>query len=313
MFRQFKDFRSMTWVLLVIVLLVTGQAVAELYLPEKMSEIINEGIYIDYEPLYKHLEMDKPDSIGGVDSEKTLKGYDKDKIPVFEMVEGFSTYDLTEALEEIEGDQSVNITFRDIPIHDSKELFEKVITPFLEGLKPYQKLGANYNEDYNVTEKEEIRKVINTLIIFENGDPRSIPIEESSGNTISVNSLLDQDPDADEDAMENSSNRKILTACVSRMKHSIYGNIMPIPIDSEGNKIPTDEFGQVIDKTKLRYVYSNKDEEEVSSAKESYTGRPDPMPDYEVIICNNVLGSHTNIMGKNGWIEKEGSAILMLN
>jgi hypothetical protein len=142
----------MAWVLLVILLLVTGQAVAELYLPEKMSEIINEGIYIDYEPLYKHLEMDKPDSIGGVDSEKTLKGYDKDKIPVFEMVEGFSTYDLTEALEEIEKDQSVNITFRDIPIHDSKELFEKVITPFLEGLKPYQALGADFNSDYTEAE-----------------------------------------------------------------------------------------------------------------------------------------------------------------
>lgn len=304
MFRQFKDFRSMTWVLLVIVMLVTGQAVAELYLPEKMSEIINEGIYIDYEPLYKHLEMDKPDSIGGVDSEKTLKGYDKDKIPVFEMVEGFSTYDLTEALEEIEGDQSVNITFRDIPIHDSKELFEKVITPFLEGLKPYQMLGANYDEDYNENEKEEIRKVINTFIIFENGDPRSIPVEESSGNTISVNSLLDQDPDADEDAMENSSNRKILTACVSRMKHSKYGNIMPIPIDFEGNRIPTDEFGQVIDKTKLRYVYSNKDEEEVSSVKESYTGRPDPMPDYEVIICNNVLGYSYKYYGEK-WVDRK--------
>lgn len=304
MFRQFKDFRSMTWVLLVIVMLVTGQAVAELYLPEKMSEIINEGIYIDYEPLYKHLEMDKPDSIGGVDSEKTLKGYDKDKIPVFEMVEGFSTYDLTEALEEIEGDQSVNITFRDIPIHDSKELFEKVITPFLEGLKPYQMLGANYDEDYNEIEKEEIRKVINTFIIFENGDPRSIPVEESSGNTISVNSLLDQDPDADEDAMENSSNRKILTACVSRMKHSKYGNIMPIPIDFEGNRIPTDEFGQVIDKTKLRYVYSNKDEEEVSSVKESYTGRPDPMPDYEVIICNNVLGYSYKYYGEK-WVDRK--------
>ncbi|MFA7663270.1 MAG: ABC transporter ATP-binding protein [Clostridia bacterium] len=304
MFRQFKDFRSMTWVLLVIVMLVTGQAVAELYLPEKMSEIINEGIYIDYEPLYKHLEMDKPDSIGGVDSEKTLKGYDKDKIPVFEMVEGFSTYDLTEALEEIEGDQSVNITFRDIPIHDSKELFEKVITPFLEGLKPYQMLGANYDEDYTEIEKEEIRKVINTFIIFENGDPRSIPVEESSGNTISVNSLLDQDPDADEDAMENSSNRKILTACVSRMKHSKYGNIMPIPIDFEGNRIPTDEFGQVIDKTKLRYVYSNKDEEEVSSVKESYTGRPDPMPDYEVIICNNVLGYSYKYYGEK-WVDRK--------
>lgn len=290
MLRQFKDFRSMAWILLVILLLVTGQAVAELYLPEKMSEIINEGLYIDYEPLYKHLEMDKPDSIGGVDSEKTLKGYDKDKIPVFEMVEGFSTYDLTEALEEIERDQAVNITFRDIPIHDSKELFEKVITPFLEGLKPYQALGADFNSDYTEMEKAEIRKVINTFIIFEEGDPRSISIEDSDDNTISVNGLLDQDPDADEDAMENSSNRKILTACISRMKKSKYGNIMPIPIDFDGNKIPTDEFGQVVDKSKLRYIYSDKDENEVDTVKESYTGRPDPMPDYEVIICNNVLG-----------------------
>lgn len=304
MIRQFKDFRSMAWVLLVIILLVTGQAVAELYLPEKMSEIINEGIYIDYEPLYKHLEMEKPGSIGGVDSEKTLKGYDKDKIPVFEMVEGFSTYDLAEALEEIELDQRVDINFRDIPVHDSKELFEKVITPFLEGLKPYQKIGASYNDDYTLPEKEEIRKVINTLIIFEEGDPRSIPVEDSEKNTISVNSLLDQDPDADEDAMENSSNRKILTACVSRMKHSKYGNIMPIPIDLNGNRIPTDEAGQVIDKSKLRYVYSDKDEEEVSSIKLSFTGRPDPMPDYELIICNNVLGYAYKYHGAK-WVDQK--------
>lgn len=270
MFRQFKDFKSMAWILAVIMILVTCQAVAELYLPEKMSEIINEGIYIDYEPLYKHLEMDKPSSVSGVDNEKTLKGYDKDKIPVFEMVDGFSTYDLKFALAETLNVHSVNIVFRDIPVHDSKELFEKVITPFNDGLKRYQKLDANF-EDYSKEDQEEIRKIINNFIIFEQGDPRSIPIEleEKSKNTISVNGLLDRDPNADEDAMANDDNRKILTACVSRMKKSIHGNLMPIPIDKDGNRVPTDSFGQALDKSKLIYVYSDKDEEEVATAKES--------------------------------------------
>lgn len=303
MLRQFKDFRSMAWILLVILLLVTCQAVAELYLPEKMSEIINEGIYIDYEPLYKHLEMDKPDSVSGVDNEKTLKGYDKDKIPVFEMVDGFSTYDLTEALEEQEKNQIINVLFRDIPIHDSKELFEKVITPFNEGLKPYQKIDADFRA-YSDADQREITRIINSFIIFEPGDPRSIPIEKSDGASISVNGLLDRDPDADEDAMGNDDNRKILTACVSRMKKSQHGNIMPIPIEADGTRIPTDEFGQAFDKSRLRYVYSDKDENEVSSAKESFTGRPDPMPDYEVIICNNVLGFAYKYHGKK-WIDRD--------
>ena len=54
MFRLFRNLKSMAWMFVVIILLVTGQAVAELYLPEKMSEIIDDGIYIDYEPLYKY-------------------------------------------------------------------------------------------------------------------------------------------------------------------------------------------------------------------------------------------------------------------
>ncbi|HQC54672.1 MAG TPA: ABC transporter ATP-binding protein [Clostridia bacterium] len=305
MFRQFKDFKSMAWILAVIMILVTCQAVAELYLPEKMSEIINEGIYIDYEPLYKHLEMDKPSSVSGVDNEKTLKGYDKDKIPVFEMVEGFSTFDLNAAIAETLSLHRINIVFRDIPVHDSKELFEKVITPFNDGLKKYQKKGAKY-DDYSTEDKAEIARIINNFIVFEPGDPRSIPIEAETGdkNTISVNDLLDRDPNADEDAMSDNANRRILTACVSCMKKSVYGNLMPIPIDKDGNRIPTDNFGQALDKSKLVYVYSNKDEEEVETAKESFTGRPDPMPDYEVIICNNVLGFAYKYHGAK-WVNRD--------
>ena len=60
MFKLFRNLKPMAWMIVVIIILVTGQAVAELYLPEKMSEIIDDGIYIDYEPLYEHLEMESP-------------------------------------------------------------------------------------------------------------------------------------------------------------------------------------------------------------------------------------------------------------
>ena len=140
MFRLFRNLKPMAWVFVAIVLLVTGQAVAELYLPEKMSEIIDDGIYIDYEPLYEYEEMERPSSLAAVDSDATLKGYDEDTIPVFEMVDGFSTYDLADAIEEEEGDDvTIDFVFRDIPVKDSKELFDNVLTPFLEGLEIYQR------------------------------------------------------------------------------------------------------------------------------------------------------------------------------
>ena len=152
MFKLFRNLKPMAWMIVVIIILVTGQAVAELYLPEKMSEIIDDGIYIDYEPLYEHLEMEKPSSLSSVDSEKTLKGYDEDTIPVFEMVEGFSTFDLAQAIQEEEGgDITIDFVFRDIPVKDSQQLFDDVMTPFLEGLKPYQETAFNWR-DANVQE-----------------------------------------------------------------------------------------------------------------------------------------------------------------
>ena len=155
MFRLFRNLKPMAWVFVAIVLLVTGQAVAELYLPEKMSEIIDDGIYIDYEPLYKYEEMERPSSLAAVDSDATLKGYDEDTIPVFEMVDGFSTYDLADAIEEEEGDDvTIDFVFRDIPVKDSKELFDNVLTPFLEGLEIYQRKAFEWR-DLNVLEIAE--------------------------------------------------------------------------------------------------------------------------------------------------------------
>ena len=316
MFKLFRNLKPMAWMIVVIIILVTGQAVAELYLPEKMSEIIDDGIYIDYEPLYEHLEMEKPSSLSSVDSEKTLKGYDEDTIPVFEMVEGFSTFDLAQAIQEEEGgDITIDFVFRDIPVKDSQQLFDDVMTPFLEGLKPYQEIAFNWRNEnvqedkwekwepnfwggyYTDEHRAGIAEVVNALLVFDVGDnyeasktnKASIKIDGGEDD-ITINSLLNQDPSVDEDAMANESNRRILTACISRMKHSEYGNLMPIPVDKNGNRLATDKYGKAFEQDKLVYVYSNADGEQVETVKQSYTGRADPMPDYEVIICNNVLG-----------------------
>ncbi len=316
MFKLFRNLKPMAWMIVVIIILVTGQAVAELYLPEKMSEIIDDGIYIDYEPLYEHLEMEKPSSLSSVDSEKTLKGYDEDTIPVFEMVEGFSTFDLAQAIQEEEGgDITIDFVFRDIPVKDSQQLFDDVMTPFLEGLKPYQEIAFNWRDEnvqedkwekwepnfwggyYTDEDRAGIAEVVNALLVFDVGDnyeasktnKASIKIDGGEDD-ITINSLLNQDPSVDEDAMANESNRRILTACISRMKHSEYGNLMPIPVDKNGNRLATDKYGKAFEQDKLVYVYSNADGEQVETVKQSYTGRADPMPDYEVIICNNVLG-----------------------
>ncbi len=331
MIKLLKNLKPMAWIVVAIILLVTCQAVAELYLPEKMSEIIDDGIYIDYEPLYEHLEMQKPDSLGSVDSERTLKGYDEDTIPVFEMVDGFSTYDLAKAIEEEDRKANgsgviIEFVFRDIPVKDSKELFDNVLTPFLNGLEPYQRKAFEWR-DANVAEsdwakwepdyygvyftdadRDEIATVINMLLVFDKdnqSNPSSIKIGKgtsSSGSSdITVNGLLNQDPRVEEDAMSNESNRRILTACISCMKHSEYGNLMPVPVDKDGNRLATDAYGRAYEQDKVIYKYSDSDGNEVATAKESYTGRPDEMPDYEVIICNNVLGYAYKYQGEK-WV-----------
>ncbi|MDD3946910.1 MAG: ABC transporter ATP-binding protein [Clostridia bacterium] len=323
MFKLFRNLKPMTLLIVFVIILVAGQAVAELYLPQKMSEIIDNGIYLDYEPLYKHLTMDKPSSISGVDSERTMKGYEEDKIPVFEMVDGFSTYDLTDALNEADPTLHTGIRFQDIPIKDSKQLFNDVLTPFLDGLEPYQHINADFNEDYTKEEQNEIIRIINSLIVLEKEKPETMQIIngkevwtyyftkesiviDSEKEKITLNSLLDRDPneDEDEDAMDNETNRKIITACISRMKHSKYGNLMPIPEDKNGNRLATDSYGQVIETDKIQYIYSDKKDNEVYTAKQSETGRPDPMPDYEVIMCNNVFGFAYKYVEEK-WVENK--------
>ncbi|MDR2265971.1 MAG: ABC transporter ATP-binding protein/permease [Christensenellaceae bacterium] len=305
MFKLFRNLKPMAVLLVLIVGLVAGQAIAELYLPEKMSEIIDNGIYLDYEPQYKSLKMEKPDSIEGVDSEKTLKGYNSDEIPVFEMKDGFSTFDLAKSLDEIEGGTlDSRITFRDIPIKDSKELFETVISPFLDGLKPYQKKNANYDQDYTPQEQEIIKSVINTLIIFDPNDTNTLPVDvDDDSSYLSVNKLLDKSDDEDDDAMNDDTNRKIITACIMNMKHSEYGNLMPIPLDGQNNRIPTDAYGRPLESGRLIYIYDVDDDgKEYYDVKDSETGRAVAMPDYEVIMCTNSLAYAYKYSGAK-WVE----------
>jgi ATP-binding cassette subfamily B protein len=318
MFKLFRNLKPMALLLAIVIILVAGQAVAELYLPQKMSEVIDNGIYLDYEPLYKFLDMEKPSSISGVDSERTLKGYDKNKIPVFEMVDGFSTYDLVHALKEVDNTfNTKGLVFQDIPVKDSKQLFDEVLTPFLDGLEPYQHEDADFERDYTREEQLEIINIINSLIVCERVEEDrqlpdgtwvynlTLPIDKEQSR-ITINGLLDRNPDdeEDEDALSDEINRKIITACISRMKHSKYGNLMPIPIDKDGNRLATDAYGQALEPQKLIYTYTDDDGNEVPTAKQSKTGRPDPMPDYEVIMCNNVFGFAYKYEGDK-WIKNK--------
>ncbi len=311
----------MAVILVLILVLVTGQAVAELYLPQKMSEIIDDGVYLDYEPLYKHEKMAKPSILGDVDDESSISGYDSSTIPVFEMVDGFTTYDISDALSATDstGSGASGIKFVDIPVVDSKELFEDVLTPFIDGLKNYQHKDADFATDYTAEERAEITAVINSFIYFELVNPNSPDGEVFEGSIkvndgdVTVNGLLDKEDEDDDSMLENEDFRVILNACVYKMKHSQYGNLMPIPVDMDGNRLSTDEYGQAVFKNELVYIYDSYEEEQANGetitvefyeSKYSETGREAMMPDYELIMCSEVLGYAYKYEGAK-WIDQK--------
>ena len=93
-----------------------------------MSDIINEGIYLDYEPMYEHEVMK---SIGKIDVTGEVEGFDEDTIPVLKY--GMTSVPLTLKWNELYGDEMTLISriFR----QDSKELFNEIIIPFMDGLR----------------------------------------------------------------------------------------------------------------------------------------------------------------------------------
>jgi ATP-binding cassette subfamily B protein len=295
--------------LIAVVLLASG-ALAELYLPGMMSDIINDGIYLDYEPMYEHQTMINP--FGEIDITGDMDGFDKDTIPVFEMKDGFSTADLKTVWNEQFNTFTIGFDFMDIPVKDSKELFNEILLPFMNSLKDYQMYKIeekyrekynddsivvdNYLEDYEQEDKDAVEIAISKLIDYNS----LIEANSSSVNIKTFLTLYDEDEDETSDGSDvwdNEDAKRLLTSCVLCMKHSENGNLLPIPTmtndDGEVVAVAVDSYGEALDKSQLTYVY----DEEI----ERYT----PFPDYEIILCNKVLGYAYKYENGQKWIKNK--------
>ena len=300
MFRLFKKLKPMAKFFVIAVILLFASALAELYLPGMMSDIINDGIYRDYEPMYEHETMINP--FGEIDITGDVDGFEKDKIPVFEMKDGFSTVDIKNVWNEQFNAFPITFNFMDIPVRDSKELFNDVLLPFMNSLKEYQfdkiseKYGYTVNSfnDYSPADKEKVKEAVSKLIDYD-----SILRATNAGSAINLNTFLDMFKDEDEgedsDVWNDDPNMKrLLTSCVMCMKHSEYGNLLPIPLDKEtGERLAVDSNGVAFDKSSLKYII---DEE---------TDRYSPFPDYEIILCNQVLGYAYKYENNTKWIKNK--------
>ncbi|MGN1042148.1 MAG: ABC transporter transmembrane domain-containing protein [Christensenellales bacterium] len=299
MFRLFKHLKPMAKFFVVAVILLFASALAELYLPGMMSDIINDGIYLDYEPMYKHETMQNP--FGEIDITGDVDGFEKDKIPVFEMKDGFSTVDIKNVWNEQFNSFPIKFNFMDIPVKDSKELFNDVLLPFMNSIKEYQfdKISEKYGyevstfNDYKAEDKEKVREAMSKLIDFD-----SILKTNLEGDAINLDTFLDifkEGEGEEEDVWSDDPNMKrLLTSCVMCMKHSEYGNLLPIPLDKEtGERVAVDSNGVVIDKSRIEYVIDDE------------TGRVSPFPDYEIILCNSVLGYAYKYENNTKWIKNK--------
>ncbi len=301
MFRLFKKLKPMTKIFVIAVLLLFASALAELYLPGMMSDIINDGIYLDYEPMYEHETMVNP--LGEIDITGDVEGFEKNKIPVFEMKDGFSTVDIRTVWNEQFNTFAINFNFMDIPVKDSKELFNDVLLPFVNSLKEYQfyKISDKYGyevTDYNQYLEEDQLKVkaaISKLIDYDS-------LIAASGSAIDINTFLDiyeeDSEEGDSDVWsDNEDMKRLLASCVLCMKHSPNGNLLPIPVYTDENGVTTrlevDSYGVALDQSKLTYVIDDE------------TGRATPFPDYEIILCNQVLGYAYKYENNTKWIKNK--------
>ncbi len=287
----------MAKIFVVAVILLFASAMAELFLPGMMSDIINDGIYLDYEPMYEHETMTNP--LGEIEITGNVDGFDKDQIPVFEMKDGFSTLDIKSVWNEQFNSVKINFNFMDIPVRDSKELFNDVLLPFINSLREYQfyKISEKYNtnitdySEYPEEERELVKTAISKLIDYDS-------LMECGSQGININTFLDlyqSDDDSTDVWGENEDMKRLLTSCIMCMKHSVYGNLLPIPTytdptTGEVSRLAVDSNGVALDKDKLTYVIDDE------------TGRYSPFPDYEIILCNKVLGYAYKYVDNTKWI-----------
>ena len=304
MFRLFRHLKPMAKFLVIAVILLFGSAMAELYLPGMMSDIINDGIFLDYEPMYEHETMINP--FGEIDITGEVDGFEKDKIPVFEMKDGFSTLDIKSTWNEQFTTFPIEFDFMDIPVKDSKELFNDVLLPFVNSLKEYQfyKMTEKYGykvddySQYKEEDKAQVELAVNKLINYKS-------LISHSSSSININTFLDLYKNDDEAygnkengeenniMKDNADMKRLLTCCVLNMKHSPNGNILPIPVDAEGNRLEVDSNGIALDKSKLTYIIDDE------------TDRVSPFPDYEIILCNDVLGYAYKYENNTKWIHNK--------
>ena len=303
MTKLLKHLKPMVKVLLVVVTLLACGAMAELYLPGLMADIINDGIYLDYEPAYVHMEMENP--FGDIDIDFESLVYHEGYIPVFEMEDGFSTVDIKTAWnEKFTGGYNIEFNFKDIPVNDSEELFNGILIPFMNALErvSFKETGNSDISDYTPEQLIEVEAAFSILIDYGS-------LRDSDDADININTFLDmfeeesEDGEEEESVWDDENAKKLLTSCVMCMKHSTYGNILPIPVlcDADGNKI-TDEYGQyvkievdsygeAVDQSQVYYIY-NED-----------TERVEPFLDYEIILCNDVGGYANKYVDGQKWIK----------
>lgn len=343
MIKLYRNLKPMALLLLAIMILVASQAMAELYLPGMMSDIINDGIYLDYEPMYAHEVMQNP--FGKFDVKGDVDGFDEDTIPVFEMKDGFSTVDLKRVWNDIYNNE-IDFNFKDIPIKDSKELFNEVLIPFMDSLRPYQFYKVNegrtdrfanrhseypneeptteqyisalgthtpdnpdddyyYNyENYPQELQNEIQHSINRLIDFDS-------LYKTGKKTVTVNTFLDMfkkdkndEEEGDDVWRDNDESRKLLVSCIYSMKHSAFGNLLPIPVVSDENaEVIFDSNGEYI-RVGVDALGNPSDLSQINYIMDDETFRPKPFPDFELIICNEVLGTAHKYVGEK-WIDNE--------
>ena len=303
MIRLFKHLKPMLKVFIIVVVLLASGAMAELYLPGLMADIINDGIYLDYEPAYVHKEMENP--FGDIDIEFESLVYHEGYIPVFEMKDGFSTVDIKTAWNNDFTDGStIKFNFKDIPVHDSEILFNGILIPFMNAIErvSFKETGHLSIHDYSDAELVEVEAAFNILIDYNS-------LRKCDNEDINIETFLDmfeedEEEDNEDDSVWDDKNaKKLLTSCVMCMKHSRYGNLLPIPVlcDDDGNKITdsygqlicleVDSYGETIDKSQLTYIYNEE------------TERIEPFLDYEVVLCNDVGGYAYLYVNNQKWIK----------
>jgi len=298
MTRLFKHLKPMAKFFVIAVILLFASALAELYLPGMMSDIINDGIYLDYEPMYEHETMLNP--FGEIDITGEVDGFNKDEIPVFEMKDGFSTVDIKNVWNEQFNTFPIKFNFMDITVRDSKELFNDVLLPFMNSIKEYQfdRISEKYGyrvdtfNQYKEEDQEKVKEAVSKLIDFE-----TLKKANDNNEEIKLDTFLDMFKDDEEEGdvwNDDPNMKRLLTSCVMCMKHSEYGNLLPIPVDKEtGERVPVDSEGVALDKSRLKYIIDDE------------TGRFSPFPDYEIILCNKVLGYAYKYENKTKWIKNK--------